>query len=481
MDKRAFQVIATTLDGRDITRGYIDHLPLLPPTDPILRNRYSLLYSNEAYRNLLADDKVRSVVGQRSRALISRDYEVTAGGDMRRDKIAADFIREALKHIRWDTVCEEMWFANFYGYGVSECLWAREGSYVMLDKIKVRDQVRFGFDSQFRLKLLTTQKPHGENLPDKKFWWISAGATHDDEPYGLGLAHSLYWPVLFKRSGIQYWMKFLDKFSAPSVVAKYPEDATDEQQQSLLNTSQQIRNDSAMILPENMDIQLLEASRAGKPEYVSLYDKMDAAISKVVVGQTMTTDDGSSRSQAEVHLTVRDEIVMADARLLDDSFTRSVIRWLIEWNYPGAKLPTVQRIFPNLGAGKEHAERDEKIYAMGYRPTKEYIEQTYNIEVEDIGISTRQPADNQTSDFAESGDVEEALEMILSSIDNGTQQQIAESLAQPLLDKIDENPDYILGRLAEESPGMDGEGLQNLLAKIIFIADAWGRLNARTG
>ena len=478
MDRQAFQVIATTLDGKDITRGYVDHLPLLPPTDPILRRRYSLLYNNEAYSNLLTDDRVRTTVEQRRLALIARDYEVIAGGDMRRDKMAASFIREMLKHIRWDTVCSKMWNASFYGYAVSECLWVREGSHVMLDKIKVRNRARFGFDPQFRLKLLTTSKPQGEDLPDKKFWWISAGATHDDEPYGLGLAHSLYWPVRFKRSDVQYWLKFLDKFSSPSLVGKYPEGATDEQQLSLLNTVQQIRNDSAMILPENMEVALLEASRSGKPEYVSMYDKMNAAISNVVVGQTMTVDDGSSRSQAEVHLTVRDEMVMADAHLLDDSFTRSVVRWLIEWNYPDAALPKVKRLFPNSGATKEQSERDEKLFNMGYRPTKEYIEETYNIKVDDIGIPTEQPAGNQTSDFAESDDVEEALEMILSSIDNDTQQQIAESLAQPLLDAIDENPDYILGRLAEKYPDMDGEGLQDLLTKIIFTADTWGRLNA---
>ncbi len=121
---------------------------------------------------------------------------------------------------------------------------------------------------------------------------------------------------------------------------------------------------------------------------------------------------------------------------------------------------------------------DEIIYRMGYRPTKEHIEQTYKIEVDDVGIPIAPPAGNQTSDFAETADVEEALEAILSSIDNNTQQQIAESLAQPLLDAIDENPDYILGLLAERYPNMDGESLHDLLTRIIFAADTWGRLNA---
>ena len=480
MDKRAMQVIATTLDGRDITRGYIDSLPLLQPTDPILRQRYASLYRNESYRDLLTDDQVCSTVAQRRLALIARDWEVVPGGDMRRDKAAADFIRETLQHIRWDTVCDRMWYANFFGYAVSECIWARESAYIRLDKIKVRNHARFGFDPQFRLKLLTTHKPHGEALPERKFWWVATGETHDDEPYGLGLAHYLYWPVKFKRGGMQYWLKFLDKFGAPSLVAKYPEGATDEQQAALLSTVHQIRNDSAMILPENMMVELVEANRAGKPEYAALCDKMNDAISKIVVGQTMTTDDGSSRSQAEVHLTVRDEKVIADAHLLDDSFTRSVVRWLIEWNFPGATLPRVRRQFADFGANKEQSERDKMLFDMGYRPTKEHIEETYKIAVDDVGLPITQSTP-QTSDFAETDDVEDALEVLLASINKEQQQKIAEDIAKPLLDAIDENPDYILGLLAERYPNMDGEALQDLLTRIIFTADTWGRLNAGAG
>ena len=480
MDKQAFQVIATTLDGRDITRGFVDNLPLLQPADSILRRRYASIYNNDAYRDLLTDDQVYSTVTQRRLALIARDFEVVAGGKTGRDKMAADYIREILQHIRWDTVCEHMWYANFFGYAVSECLWAREGSRVMLDKIKVRNHARFGFDPQFKLKLLTTQSPQGEELPENKFWWAATGETHDDEPYGLGLAHYLYWPVRFKRGGMKYWLKFLDKFGAPSLVAKYPEGSTDEQQRALLNTVNQLRNDSAMILPENMMIDLVEANRSGKPEYNSLYDKMNDAISKVVVGQTMTTDDGSSRSQAEVHLAVRDEKVMADAHLLDDSFSRSVVRWLIEWNYPGAAMPKVRRVF-ECSAGKAQAERDKILFDIGYRPTKEHIEETYKIMVDDVGLSASQPQEKQTSDFAEGSDVEEALEAMLSGLSNQEQQKLTENITQPLLDAIDENPDYILGLIAERYPGMDGEALQDLLARIIFVAESWGRLNARGG
>ena len=34
-----FREVATTLDGRDITRGFVDALPLLPPLLPLPRRR----------------------------------------------------------------------------------------------------------------------------------------------------------------------------------------------------------------------------------------------------------------------------------------------------------------------------------------------------------------------------------------------------------------------------------------------------------
>ena len=42
-------------------------------------------------------------------------------------------------------------------------------------------------------------------------------------------------------------------------------------------------------------------------------------------------------------MAVRDDIVTADAHLVCDSFNRSIVKWLTEWNFPGAAHPTVMR------------------------------------------------------------------------------------------------------------------------------------------
>ena len=265
--------IATTEDGRDITRGFIDYLPYIEPQDRILRLRGSRHY--QLYEEVLRDTQVQAVFTQRRLAVVAKPTEVMPGGKMRRDRMAAEFIEEVLEHIRWDTVTDKMLYGRFYGYGVAEALWMRDGAHVALDELKVRNRRRFVFDPDFNLKLLTSNNPDGEVLPSHKFWTLTTGADHDDEPYGLGLAHWLYWPVYFKRNQIKFWLIALEKFGQPTVHGKYPRNASDDERKTLKNAVGSVRTDSGITTPDDIMIEFLEASRAGRMDYSGFYDRMD--------------------------------------------------------------------------------------------------------------------------------------------------------------------------------------------------------------
>lgn len=56
-------------------------------------------------------------------------------------------------------------------------------------------------------------------------------------------------------------------------------------------------------------------------------------ISKGIVGQTMTMDDGSSHSQAEVHLEIYQDITDADIMDMQDWLTDSFIPILNAWGF----------------------------------------------------------------------------------------------------------------------------------------------------
>jgi phage gp29-like protein len=369
--------IATTQDGRDITRGFVSPMQQLAPQDPVLMARGAGNY--HIYREVLRDTQAASTFAQRRLAVIARPWEVEPGGKRAIDKAAAEFLKKQLQRVRWDAVTNGMLYGVFYGYAVAEMLWGREGRYVTINGIRVRDRRRFAFDGAMRLRLMTSSQPNpGEILPERKFWSFCTGADHDDDPYGIGLAHWLYWPVFFKRAGIRFWMIFLEKFGQPTAKGSYPGSATPEEKTRLLNALAAINTDAGVILPEGMAIELIEAARSGTADYVKLHDSMDAAIAKVVLGQTLTTEAAGGQYKADVQMDVRQDLVKSDADLVCESFNAGPARWLTEWNFPGAECP---RVFRQIDEGEDLAKRaevDKNLHEMGYEyESIDQVNETY--------------------------------------------------------------------------------------------------------
>lgn len=348
---------------------------ILTPEDSILKTKGGI-ENLRIYRELLRDDQVAATWQQRRLSLTSCETIVEDGAEDAQSKAAAEALRLELAALNWDDVTDKMLFSVFYGWGVAEVMWRPDGARVAFDRIVVRDRARFRFDRQGALYLW---REGWRAMPDRKFWTISTGADHHDEPYGLGLAHSLYWPVFFKRNDIKFWLVFLEKFGMPTAIAKVP--AGQITDPAIVNKAiamlRQIATDAGVVIPDNVAVELLEAARGGAADYESLHDAMNAAISKIVVGQTMTTDNGSSMSQAKVHERVAEAIMQADSDLLCGSFSAGPVRWWTEWNFPGAVPPKVRRRTEPSENLDARAQRDERITKLGYEPTEDYIRETY--------------------------------------------------------------------------------------------------------
>lgn len=362
--KRAGQIIAP-------------YTTILHSTDSILATKGGI-ENLKIYRELLRDDQVASVWMQRRLSLTSCETIVEPGAEDAASKAAAEALEVELKAMDWDALTEKMLFSVFYGWGVAEVIWKPNGSRVSFDTIKVRDRARFRFDIDRRLYLWTTNGGWAL-MPERKFWTITTGADNDDEPYGLGLAHSLYWPVFFKRNDVKFWLMFLEKFGMPTALAKVPSGMVNDPStvKRAVAMLQQIATDAGVVVPDNVVVELLEASRSGSADYAGMFEAMNAAISKIVLGQTMTTDNGSSRSQGEVHERVAQKIVEADSDLLCGSFNAGPVRWWTEFNFPGATPPRVYRHTAPPEDMNALAERDTKIKALGFEPTEDYILETY--------------------------------------------------------------------------------------------------------
>ena len=370
--------IATTQDGIDITRGYIG--PLLLPLDSVQRTRGN--YDLQIYEQVLSDEEVKSALNQRMLAVTQCEWDVEPGGKRAIDKAAAADLKLQLHGIGWDNVTTKMLFGVFYGYAVSEIIYRPDGARVVMDKIKVRNRRRFRFGKDGDLRMLTMNNMT-EGVPAEApyFWAFSCGADHDDEPYGLGLAHWLYWPVLFKRNGVKFWLIYAEKFGMPTAVGHYEADANEGDRLKLLAATKAIQTDSGIILPKGMELALLEAARSGTADYAGLYNTMNAAIQKAVLGQTASTQGTPGKLGADdLQADVRADIVKADADLVCESFNLGPARWLTEWNFPGAAVPRVYRVTEKPEDLDTRADRDKKVGEMGFVPSLAYITATYGGE-----------------------------------------------------------------------------------------------------
>ncbi len=236
----------------------------------------------------------------------------------------------------------------------------------------------------------------------------------------------------------------------------------------------QIATDAGVVVPDNVAVELLEAARGGAADYQSLHDAMNSAISKIVVGQTMTTDNGSSRAQAQVHERVAQAIVEADSDLLCGSFNDGPIKWWTEWNFPGATPPKVTRHTEPPEDLNERAERDGKIFALGFEPTEDYIKDNYGegwqkkqapAMAPTVGMGVRQnPGDADEEQFAER---EVAAIQALRAARRGDQQAMVEA-AQTFAEQYETIMGRRVGALlqAAEDAG-DFESFRERLTEIL--------------
>lgn len=344
------------------------------------------------YDEIERDCTVYGDLQKRKLAIISRPWQVDPASDSPLDVKAADLVRAQLasQSLNFDKVCLDLLDGILKGFAVGEIMWSVVGSEIVATEIKARDQRRFGFDDQYQLRLKTPERIiPGMELPERKFIVHSFGAK-DGNPHGMGLGTRLFWPAFFKRRGIAFWLTFADKFGSPTPVGEYPNGTSVTEQQNLLGALDALSQSAGVIIPQGMVIKLMEAQRGGGADiYERLALYMDSQITFAILGESASTKGGGGQaaSAAITRNEVRLELVKADSDLLSATLNRTIVKWISEYNVPGATPPSVWRKVEeqkDLGAV---AVRDKTIFDMGFRPTLAYITETYGGDWTEIPLN----------------------------------------------------------------------------------------------
>lgn len=142
-------------------------------------------------------------------------------------------------------------------------------------------------------------------------WCVEVGESHD-----LGLLLKCAPHSLSKKNMTAYWDVFGEIFGMPMRIGKTNSQDPDDRQR----IEDVLANMGAAgwgLFPDGTDIELKESTRGDAYNvYDKRIDRANSEISKGILNQTMTIDNGSSLSQSETHLEVFENVCAADARLI---------------------------------------------------------------------------------------------------------------------------------------------------------------------
>jgi len=209
---------------------------------------------------------------------------------------------------------------------------------------------------------------------DLSKWCIGVGDRKN-----LGLLLKLAPQSLSKKNMLAYWDVFGEIFGMPirfaTTGSRDPKDkASIEKMMQLMGAA------GWAVLPEGTDVRFMETTRG---DAFNVYDKRiercNSEIAKGILGQTMTTDNGGSLAQSEVHLEILKNIIYKDADFLRDLINWELLPFMAMHGFPmqGLRFDWDE----SVDWTPEQQLKIEQMILGSYDIDPKYFAEKYNIPV----------------------------------------------------------------------------------------------------
>lgn len=472
------KVIATQNNFYNISSKILN---TFPNPDDVLKKLGNRI---EEYNKLKYDAHLWSCMQSRKSGVLSLEWEINRGGN-KTDNVM--FIENIIKELDTYRIFSEIIEAPYYGYAILEILWRDKESRIIPVDIIGKPNEWFFFDTNKMLRFRKQNVYEGESCPQYKFFIVQHEASYNN-PYGDALFSKCYWPVLFKRAVIENWNVFCERFGMPVTWATVAEGSPSAEMEKLSEDIADMVQDSVIVTGADVKAQFLESSRTGAAIYESFIHFFNAEISKAILSQTLTTEQGTKGTQAlgTVHFDVRKEIIDNDKRLVE-YWMNELIKWIIKFNFGSlAEVPKFQ-MYEKQDVDMNLAQRDQTLASTNQvRFTKNYLKRAYGFKDDEIDVVEPQPA-LPTLPFAE-GDinpVDTDTDINQQGIDNGTEialddfAKASDELLKPVLDLIKDGNslEEIQTEMLKLFPTLNTEAMEELIAKGILVSNAGGQLS----
>jgi hypothetical protein len=278
----------------------------------------------EVYEKVRVDSHLKSVINNRKSKVLGEDFVLI---DKKTD------LQNLLK--LEDCFKGKNWFVQFLD--------------ILLDSIffghSLIEFTELAEDTQGKRTIKAVTCVERRNIvPEDKIvltnWWDTSGICWENEIYNdyyisafykesLGLLLSASVCVLYKEFAMEAWMRFAEKYGKPIPMINTP--SNDKEKKKILDEVFNMGEDGGLVLGQDDKIQFANAiSGDNATNFEKIILLQNSEISKLILGQTMTTENGSSKSQGEVHERTSFELAEMDMQwiqaLINDELIPRMVR-----------------------------------------------------------------------------------------------------------------------------------------------------------
>lgn len=369
---------------RERIQGIQSIYKALPDPDKILEENN---YDYNIFRDLLNDPHLMATIQQRKMQVMQMGWEIDYEGE---DKIK-NKVMEIFRNLPLSNMISEILDAIFFGFSIGEIEWINEGNELTPINLISKPQEWFIFSNENKLKLRKNTNgfylfEEGEELPEFKFILSQYNPTYTN-PYGQKVLSKCYWPVVFKRAGIEFWQLMMERYGMPFLLGRYPSTFTEEQKAEFVEQLKKMVQDNVTIFENTLGIELKESPQYDIGQlYEILVNFHNKEISKAVLTVTLTTEieKTGSYSASAIHKEMLEYLGVSDKKLVEKALN-TLIEFYCQINFGNIACPRV-KMNKKEAVVDESVSRDKVLNEIGVKFTKEYFKKRYNLNDGDFEL-----------------------------------------------------------------------------------------------
>lgn len=346
------------------------------------RKNLEIIYKN--------DSEIMAAVDKRLGALLTSEVVLETDSEELRA-----YFEENLMAFKYQLM-EDFWWAVPYGYNVEQIFYNEDRS-GKVDGFSREEYWRFTPYADLKTVVLNSRgtvggsQRVGDILPYGK-WVLTVHKGRPANPFGEALFSRLYLPYVFRCSGLDFYMKFLERFASGLMIGKNAQ-GSEESIKAMRQSLDKVANAASIAIPLEDEIQAIFPPNQGTL-YKDFDDKILQIYLRAILGETQTSvmqERGSSAS-AEVHDGIRAEKTLFDIKLVESSFKETIKQMALVNGFDLQANPVNVRIIPSQGLEAVRAERDSKLKQSGALTfTKDYFVRHYGFKEDEIEIPEEDP------------------------------------------------------------------------------------------